>query len=82
MKFGEASVLDLNKLHAEWYDWTMKSGGKPAFLKNRVAYYVVGAEEWKYADSLESISNGLKTLYLGSSGEAVDMFPTSTSIGK
>ena len=56
LKFGEASVLDLNKLHTEWYDWTMKSGKKPEFLKKRVAYYVVGAgaENWKYADSLES----------------------------
>jgi len=49
LKFGEASVLDLNKLHTEWYDWVMKNGKKPEFLKKRVAYYVVGAgaEDWK-----------------------------------
>jgi uncharacterized protein len=76
LKFGEASVLDLNKLHTEWYDWTMRSGAKPSFLKKRVAYYVVGAgaEEWKYADSLESISNASKTLYLTSTGEAASVF--------
>lgn len=74
LKFGEGSVLDLNKLHSEWYDWTMKSGAKPGFLKKRVAYYVVGAEEWKYADSLESISNASKTLYLSSNGEAGTVF--------
>jgi len=74
LKFGEASVLDLNKLHTEWYNWAMKGGPKPEFLKKRVAYYVVGAEEWKYADSLESIANGKKTLYLRSSGEANDVF--------
>jgi len=51
LKFGQASVLDLNKLHTEWYDWAMKGGPKPEFLKKRVAYYVVGAEEWKYAVS-------------------------------
>ncbi len=49
LKFGQASVLDLNKLHAEWYDWVMKGGAKPEFLKKRVAYYMMGAEEWKYA---------------------------------
>ena len=54
LKFAEASALDLNKLHTEWYDWTMKSGAKPAFLKKRVAYYVMGAERgnmriaWKH----------------------------------
>jgi uncharacterized protein len=56
LKFGEASVLDLNKLHAEWYDWTMKSGKKPEFLKKLVAYYVVGegAKKWKYEDTLKA----------------------------
>jgi putative CocE/NonD family hydrolase len=74
LKFGEASVLDLNKLHTEWYDWAMKGGPKPAFLKKRVAYYVAGAEAWKYADSLESISSAAKTLYLSSNGSASDVF--------
>ena len=78
LKFGEASVLDLNKLHAEWYDWVMKGGVKPAFLKKRVAYYLVGAEEWKYADSLESISNTVKTIYLSSNGGAGDIFRSGT----
>jgi len=74
LKFGEASMLDLNKLHKEWYDWTMKSGAKPEFLKRRVAYYVVGAEEWKYADNLEAISNAKRTFYLDSDGNADDVF--------
>jgi len=74
LKFAEASALDLNKLHAEWYGWTMKGGAKPEFLKKRVAYYVMGAEQWKYADSLESISNHTMKLYLGSNGNASDVF--------
>jgi len=74
LKFGAASLLDLNKLHREWYDWTMKAGAKPEFLKKRVAYYLVGAEEWKYADSLESISNEKRTLYLASKDGASDAF--------
>jgi len=74
LKFGAASVLDLNKLHTEWYDWAMKGGAKPEFLKKRVAYYLVGAEEWKYADSLESISDGTKTFYLNSNGVASNVF--------
>ncbi|MGB2645406.1 MAG: CocE/NonD family hydrolase, partial [Candidatus Acidiferrum sp.] len=80
LKFGEASVLDLNKLHTEWYDWAMKGGKKPEFLKKRVAYYVVGAraENWKYADTLESISNETRTLYLGSNGKADSVFESGT----
>ena len=26
LKFSEASLLDMNQLHKEWYDWTMKGG--------------------------------------------------------
>ena len=74
LKFGVASMLDLNKLHKEWYDWTMKNGAKPEFLKKRIAYYVVGADEWKYADSLEAIANSKMTFSLGSDGEANDIF--------
>jgi putative CocE/NonD family hydrolase len=78
LTFGEASMVDLNKLHKEWYDFTMKGGPKPEFLKKRVAYYVTGAEEWKYADSLENIPMKTRTLYLDSSGEANDVFHSGT----
>ncbi len=74
LKFAEASALDLNKLHTEWYDWTMKGGKKPEFLKKRVAYYVMGAEEWKYADSLQTLASDHLTLYLGSNANAEDIF--------
>src|SRR5439155_22700537 len=39
VKLGPGAMVDLNDLHRQWYDWTMKSGPKPAFLKNQVAYY-------------------------------------------
>jgi putative CocE/NonD family hydrolase len=70
LKSGQASLLDLNDLHREWYDWTMKSGARPVFLKKRVAYYVMGADEWKYADTLEEASPTRRTLHLDSAGSA------------
>jgi uncharacterized protein len=73
--FGDASVLDMNKLHKEWYDWVLKSGQKPGLLKDRVVYYVVGKDEWKYADSLEAIGASKRVLYLNSDeGSANDIF--------
>jgi putative CocE/NonD family hydrolase len=79
LKLGDACVLDLNKLHMEWYDWTLKGGPKPEFLKQRIAYYVAGAEEWKYSDSLDSISNVTRRLYLNSTnGSANDVFHSGT----
>lgn len=79
LTFGDASVLDLNDLHRQWYDFAMKSGPKPAFLKKRVAYYVVGADVWKYADSLDSVSNATQTFYLTSAdGHPNDVFHAGT----
>jgi len=80
LRFGEASLVDLNGVHKDWYAWTMKEGKKPEFLKKRVAYYVVGpgAECWKYADNLESISSEKRSMYLHSGGSANDVFSSGT----
>jgi putative CocE/NonD family hydrolase len=79
LKFGKASLVDLNKLHKEWYDWTMKGGSKPKFLEKRVSYYVPGAEAWKYAESLEAISAKPEILYLTSpDGSANEVFHSGT----
>lgn len=74
LKFSEAGILDMNNLHKEWYDWTMKGGNKPSFLKKRVAYYVMGEEKWKYADSLEAIKVTPEKMYLCSHDGAHDVF--------
>jgi uncharacterized protein len=81
VKFGAGAIVDLNDLHRQWYDWTMKAGPKPAFLKNQVAYYLLapgnsGANgEWKYADSFETLTANPKTFYLDSkNGDANGVF--------
>jgi len=83
LTFGDASMLDLNDLHRQWYDWTMKDGPKPESLKKRVAYFVVGANEWKYADSLDTIATGHRRLYLTSTdGRANDAFHSGSLLEK
>ena len=67
LTFDEASLIDNYELYTQWFDWTMKGGRKPEFLKKNVAYYVMGAEEWNYADSLEAINSTPVKLYLDSS---------------
>lgn len=75
LEFGDASLVDMNELHKAWYDWRLKNGPKPKFLRKLVAYYVMGAEEWKYADSLAETSNSTLHLYLNSTaGMANDVF--------
>jgi putative CocE/NonD family hydrolase len=81
LHFGKASMLDLNGLHKEWYDWTMKGGPRPKVLEKRVAYYVAGAEAWKYADSLEAIPTRPLRLYLRTpGGSANDVFRSGSLV--
>jgi uncharacterized protein len=72
VKFGPAAILDLNDLHRQWYDWTMKNGKKPEFLKNQVAYYLLAAGnsgangEWKYVSSFAELLANPRKFYLDS----------------
>jgi uncharacterized protein len=74
--FGAASLLDMLRLQREWYDWILRSGTPPAFLRKHVAYYVQGqgAECWKYADSLDTVPAQAQTLYLTSATGAKSVF--------
>ena len=80
LQLGPASLLDLQALHLQWYAWTLQEGPKPAFLQKPVAYYVMGPEKWRYADTLEAITAHHAVYFLDSSGKANDIF-SSGSLG-
>ena len=74
LELGPASLVDMNRLHLDWYRWTMGEGSRPALLEKRVAYYVMGAECWRHADSLEEVTGRRERLFLRSDGAATGMF--------
>jgi uncharacterized protein len=74
VKVGPASLVDLPRLHLDWYRWTLEGGPRPEFLQQRVAYYVMGAERWRYAGSLEEITSHSAPLYLSAKNNPVDVF--------
>lgn len=74
LKAGDASLLDLPKLHLDWYNWTMRGGPQPEFLKKRVAYYVMAADKWRYADTLDEITQSVEPFYLDSENNPTDLF--------
>ena len=82
VKVGPASLVDLQRLHLQWYAWTMQDGPKPEFLQKNVAYYVMGAEKWRYADTLEGITVRSHALYLQSSGNPTDVFHSGSLAGE
>jgi putative CocE/NonD family hydrolase len=74
LKVGPDSVVDMKKLHRDWYAWTMEDGAKPDLLKKKVAYYVMVADKWRYADTLEEVTARHETLYLQSTVNPKDVF--------
>jgi putative CocE/NonD family hydrolase len=58
LKIPASAVLDMKQLHADWYDWALGRGARPAFFRDRVAYYMMGADEWRYAPTLEATASG------------------------
>jgi len=80
LKFGVESLIDMPKLHLEWYSWTMKNGPKPDFLKKPVAYYVMGAERWRYANTLQEVTSHRQPYFIDSTCNATDIF-SSGSLG-
>lgn len=74
IELGKKSKIDILGLHVAWYDWILKGKKKPEFLKDKVAYYTVGTNEWAYAKSLSAIPTSPKKLFLGSRNDAQSVF--------
>jgi uncharacterized protein len=66
LHFGSESLVDMKKLHLEWYDWIMKGGKRPAFLQDRFVYFVTGANRWTHASDLQAATAHSEVLSLTS----------------
>jgi uncharacterized protein len=75
---GPQSVLDMGALHRQWYAWTMQAGERPPFLRAPVAYYVTGADRWRYAQSLEAVTAYSIPLFLHSTNNPTDVFASGS----
>jgi putative CocE/NonD family hydrolase len=71
-------------LRYEWFDYVFKGGAKPALLKNRVNYEVMGANVWKHAPSVDAMGPEKLRLYLSAErfGTGYRMTPREPAVGK
>jgi len=49
--------IDLGELRYQWFDSIFKGKPRPAILKDRVNYEVMGANEWRHAPTLAAMGN-------------------------
>lgn len=74
IKVGQASVIDMKQLHRDWYAFTMENGPKPEFLKDNVTHYVMVADKWRHAPTLEAVTARHEVLYLQSAANLSSVF--------
>lgn len=55
-KLDSAAIFKIYKLTFDWFDYVLKDGIKPAMLKDRVNFQVMGENNWNHAASLADIS--------------------------
>lgn len=66
LTFADTAAIDMNRLHLQWFDWTLREGDRPDVLSDRVVYYVMGTGKWHTAPSLAAVADTTRTLYLRS----------------
>jgi uncharacterized protein len=60
----KVAEIDLNGIVFEWFNYVMKDSAKPAMLKDKVNFEVMGKNEWKHVSSLDKMHNDSLILYL------------------
>jgi len=63
-KIDSVANIPIHDIIYQWFDYILKGGVKPAILKDKINYQVMGANQWKHAPSLASMTNDSLTFYL------------------
>jgi len=70
LEVSASALIDTKAITSEWLDHILKGGPRPAALKDKINYQVIGTDRWRSAPSLEAMSNQTLKLYL--SGPRLD----------
>lgn len=70
IEIPKAGLIDVMALDFAYYRWVLGLGPQPEFLKDTVAYFVLGADEWRYAPALDKLGTVDRVLYLDPAGRA------------
>jgi putative CocE/NonD family hydrolase len=68
-RIDPVAAIDIGELRYQWFDFALRGGPKPALLRDRINYQVMGANRWKHAPSLAAMSERRLRLHLGAPGD-------------
>ena len=80
ISMGDSSLIDMNNLHWQWYNYALNDSAKPAFLRDKVMYFVTNRNRWKSSSTLEAIGNEKIKFYLNSYFSKEKLLPDSASL--
>jgi putative CocE/NonD family hydrolase len=63
-KVDPVALTDFGELRYQWFDYIFKGAPRPALLKDKVNYQVMGANVWKHAASIAAMSDRTLRYYL------------------
>jgi putative CocE/NonD family hydrolase len=56
--------ISIHDIIYQWFDYILKDSVKPAILKDKVNFEVMGSNVWKHVPTLDSMADQMITLYL------------------
>ncbi|MCB9350679.1 MAG: CocE/NonD family hydrolase [Lewinellaceae bacterium] len=71
--------IDITELIFDWFDYTLKGKTKPALLKDKINYQVMGSNSWGHAPSLNSMANDTLKFFLSNKRSGVAFESTYNS---
>ncbi|WP_440053502.1 CocE/NonD family hydrolase [Pseudoalteromonas sp. T1lg65] len=50
---GQQSMLDMDQIYLDWFNWTLKDGKKPNYLQGKITKYIQKLNQWHVSEQLE-----------------------------
>jgi putative CocE/NonD family hydrolase len=66
-RIDDAARVNIHEIIYQWFDYIFKNKPKPAFLKDKFNFEIMGANEWRHVPSLKQMSNDTLKFYLDNS---------------
>src|SRR5215212_9427194 len=63
-KIDPVANISIHDIIFQWFDYVLKSKPKPAMLKDKVNFEVMGNNEWKHVHSLQQMASDTLKFYL------------------
>jgi putative CocE/NonD family hydrolase len=78
-QIDSVASISIYKLVFQWMDYILKDSTRPAILKDRVNFEVMGKNEWRHVSSLDKMYNDSAIFYFGSIPNSTQQFSLTPS---